>query len=249
MIEVPSKIENKKYNLGLDVGSSISFLSDDLFDALGSAHSDWPRMTGAVGSANAWGDDPETKWKVMRIDRVQFGPLFLTNVATVGLPKSTSDFFEKRAGVPTQGLIGSNVFLNYRVGLDYAHSTIYFDIGRLFNFPDFDVIGLTLHPEDDGRYTILGIADFEEKPSVATGANGIQPGDSLVAVNGIPIRGSTMGQVWSMLGGTPGQERNLTIEREGKQLQVKANVQHFLAELPDEQKKHGEHPTAPPVLR
>ena len=37
-----------------------------------------------------------------------------------------------------------------------------------------------------------------------------------------------------MLGGSPGQERNLTIERAGKQFAIVAKVQHFLAELPEE---------------
>jgi hypothetical protein len=46
-----------------------------------------------------------------------------------------------------------------------------------------------------------------------------------------------MGQVWSMLGGTPGQERILTIEHAGKEFTVTANVQHFLGEAPDEDKK------------
>ena len=124
-------------------------------------------MTGAVGSANMWGLDDEPKWKLMRVDRLQYGPLFLTNVAVVDFPQERMELFEKRAGIPTAGLLGSNALLNYRVGLDYAHSTVYFDIGRLFSFPDFDVIGLILRPEDDGRFTILGVADFEGKPSVA----------------------------------------------------------------------------------
>ncbi len=229
LIEVPSTIENKKYNLGLDLGSCISFLSEDLFDKLATGHPDWPHMTGAVGSANMWGADDETKWKLMRVDRVQFGSLFLTDVAMVDLPKTITDFLEKRAGTPTVGLIGSNLMLNYRVGLDYAKSMVYFDIGRLFNFPDFDVIGLVLRPEDDGRYTILSVADFDGKPSV----EGVQAGDSLIAVDGIPVHGVTMGQVWSMLGGTPGQERDLTISRAGKEFPVDAHVQHFLATLPD----------------
>ena len=42
-----------------------------------------------------------------------------------------------------------------------------------------------------------------------------------------------MGQVWSMLRGQPGQERDLTIERAGKQTSVVAQVRHFLAALPD----------------
>jgi hypothetical protein len=233
LIQVPSQIENKKYNLALDVGSCFSFLAGDLFDTLATAHPDWPHMTGAVGSANMWGMDEETKWRLMRVERVQYGPLFLTDVAVAGLSKAAMDFFEKRAGVATVGLLGSNVLLNYRVGLDYAHSTVYFDIGRLFNFPDFDVIGVMLRPEDDGRFTILGVADFDGQPSVAAGNGGVQPGDHLEAVDGIPLRGSTMGQVWSALGGTPGQERKLTIERAGREFVVGAKVQHFLGATED----------------
>jgi len=169
----------------------------------------------------------------MRFDRVQYGPLFLTNVAAVALPKNVLDFFEKRAGMATIGSLGANVLLNYRVGLDYAHSTVYFDIGRTFNFPDFDVVGLVLRPEDDGRYTILGVADFEGRPSV----EGVQAGDQLLAVNGIPVHGVTMGQIWSMLGGTPGQEKKLTVERSGKSFFVAAPIRHFLGEAPDEKKK------------
>jgi hypothetical protein len=240
LIQVPSQIERKKYNLALDVGSSISFLSGELFDALAAAHPDWPHMTGAVGPANMWGKDDEPNWKVIRIDRVQYGPLFLTDVAVVALPKATSNFFEMRAGMPTAGLIGSEVLLNYRVGIDYAHSTVYFDIGRLFNFPDFDVIGLVLRPEDDGRFTILGIADFNGEPSVRSGPEGAQPGDHLLAVDGIAVRSSTIGQVWSMLGGTPGQERKLTVERGGKEFAVAAKVQHFLGETEDTKKRKSE---------
>jgi len=240
LIQVPSQIENKKYNLALDLGACISFLSSELFDKMASAHPDWPHMTGAVGSANMWGLDEEPKWRVMRVDRVQYGPLFLANVALVDFPKDRMDFFEKRAGTPTAGLIGSNVLLNYRVGLDYAHSTVYFEFGRSSSFPDFDVIGLTLRPEDDGRFTILGIADLDGTPSVPQGSEGVQAGDHLVAIDGIPVSGSTMGQVWAGLGGTPGQERKLTIERSGKQFMVTAKVQHFLAELPDEKDRKKE---------
>ena len=226
LIQVPSQIEGKKYNLALDVGSCISFLSEELFDKLAAAHADWPHMTGAVGSANMWGAPEETKWKVMSVDRVQYGPLFLTNVPMVALPRPVVDFFEKRAAMPTVGLVGSNLLLNYRVGIDYKHSTVYFDLGRTYKFPDFDVVGLILRPEGDGRFSILGVADIDGKPSV----DGVESGDHLVAVNDLPVRGVTMGQVWSMLGGTPGEEKKLTIERAGKEISVTAKVTHFLAE-------------------
>ncbi len=234
LIQVPSQIENKKYNLALDIGASISFLSQDLSDKLQAAHPDWPHMTGAIGPANMWGWAEEPAWKLLRVDRLQFGPLYLTSVPTTGFPKDVMDWFEKRAGVATIGLLGSNALLNYRVGLDYAHSTVYFDIGSTFRAPDFDVIGLTLRPEDDTRFTILGIADFDGKPSVPGPPDGVQPGDHLVAVDGIPVPDSTMGQVWSLLEGTPGQERKLRIERAGNQFDVVAYVQHFLGEVPEE---------------
>jgi hypothetical protein len=234
LIQVPSQIENKKYNLALDVGASISFLSEDLFDKLESAHPDWPHMTGAVGPANMWGFDEEPKWKLLRVDRLRYGPLYLTSVPMADFSRERMSWFEKRAGTTTIGLLGSNAMLNYRVGLDYAHSTVYFDIGSTFRAPDFDVVGLTLRPEDDTRFTIVGIADFEGKPSVPAPPDGVQIGDHLIAVDGIPVPDSTMGQVWSLLEGTPGQERKLRIERNGSQFDVVAHVQHFLGEPPDE---------------
>jgi hypothetical protein len=239
LVQVPSQIENKKYNLALDAGSSISFLAEELFDKFASAHPDWPHITGAVGPANMWGLDDEPKWKLMRLDRVQYGPLFLTNLAVVEFPKDRQAFFEKRAGTPTAGLLGADVLANYRVGLDYAHSTVYFDIGRLFNFPAFDVIGLILRPEDDGRFTILGIADYDSKPFVPPSQEDVQAGDHLIAVGGIPVAGSTMGQVWLMLGGQPGQERKLTVERGGKGFTVMATVRHFLGETDEANKSKG----------
>ncbi len=231
-IRIPSKIEKKSYNLGLDVGSSISFLSDELFEKLAAAHPDWPHMTGAVGPANVGelGDD-EPKWKLMRVDRLQYGPLYFTNVAVAEFDKSFSAFFEKDAGGAIAGLIGANALMNYRIGLDYAHSTAYFDLGNTFKFPEFDVVGLILRPEEDTRFTILGVADFDGKPSVLE----VLAGDQLIAVDGIPVPDSTIGQVWSLLEGTPGQERKLTIERSGKQFTVTAKVQHFLGETQENQ--------------
>jgi len=234
LVQIPSQIGNKKYNLALDLGSSISFLSDDIFDKLATTHTDWPHMTGAVGPANMWGLEDEPKWRLMRVDRVEYGPLFLTDVPVADFPPDRFAFFEKRAAVPTSGLLGAEALLNYRVGIDYAHSTVYFDIGRLFNFPDFDVIGLILRPEDDGGFTILGVADYGGKPSVPQGSDGVQPGDHLVAVDGIPVRDSSLGQVWSMLGGSPGQERVLTVERPSQKFTVVAKVQHFLGNVQEE---------------
>jgi len=232
LIQVPSQIENKKYSLALDLGSSISFLSGELFDKLLTGHPDWPHLTGAVGPANISGSDDEVNRKLMRLERLQYGPLFLTDVAVADFSKDETAFLEQRTGAPTAGLLGSEALLNYRIGLDYGRSTVYFDIGRTFTYPDFDVIGLILRPENDGRFTIIGMADYDGKPSVTRGQGGVQVGDLLLAVDGVQVRGATLGQVWSLLGGSASKERILTIERGDRQFTVVATVQHFLDDVP-----------------
>jgi len=228
LIRIPGKIENKNYDLGLDLGSSVNFLSAELFDKISSAHPDWPHMVGAVGPFNLGEFDTEPKWRLMRLDRMQFGPLFLTDVAATDFSTDKN----QRPGIATAGVVSSEALTNYHVGLDYAHSTVYFEIGRTVKFPDFDVVGLILRPEGDSDFAIIGIADFDGNPSVQDGQDGVQVGDHLVAVNDIAVADSTLGQVWSQLEGIPGQERKLTIARAGKQFTVVAKVQHFLGEMP-----------------
>src|ERR1700693_2152035 len=101
LIKIPSQLENKKYNLALDFGASISFLSEDVFDKLAAAHPDWPHMTGAVGSANMWGAADETKWKGTRADRLQYWPVLLANLVVVDMPKDWNAFLLQLAAKPT----------------------------------------------------------------------------------------------------------------------------------------------------
>jgi hypothetical protein len=227
LIQIPSKVENKNYNFGLDLGCSISFLSQNLFDKLSSAHPDWPQMTGAVGPANVGGMfDDEAKWKLMRVGRLQYGPLYLTDVPVARTPEKYAPCLAEQAGFSPDGTIGANALMNYRIGLDYAHKSAYFEIGSTFRFPDFDVVGVIVRPKEDGRFVIAGVADFEGQPSVPD----VIPGEQLLAIDGIPVPGSTLGQVWSALEGSPGQERKLTIENGGKQFVVAAKVRHFLGD-------------------
>ena len=123
------------------------------------------------------------------------------------------------------GLLGANAFLGCRVGIDYARSTAYFDRVAKTETPEMDVVGVILRPESDERYTIAGIVDYAGTPSVPDA----KAGDKLVKIDGIDVAGGTMGQAWSLLGGSPGETRDLTLERDGKQLSVKAPVERFLA--------------------
>ncbi len=228
LIQIPSTLAGKKQNLALDLGASWSLVSSDVVATLEEANPSWPRMTGAVGSANMWGADEEASWDLLRIPSMQYGPLTLSDVGVASFAPKQMDWFQKRAGVSTIGLIGANALLNYRVGIDYAHGTVYFKQTSKHRPPDMDVVGLVLRPEPDGHYTIIGVADFDGKPSVPD----VKPGDVLVSIDGTPPTGGTMGQTWSLLGGSPGDVRTLVLDRTGKQLTVQATVRRFLSQEP-----------------
>jgi hypothetical protein len=228
LIQIPGKIEGETHNLALDLGATVSFISSDLLSKWQKAHPRWPHMTGAVGPANMWGIKEEASWEMLRVPQIQYGGLTLKDVVVAPFPGKELDWFEKRAGVSTVGLIGADALLNYRVGLDYARSTVYFEqLSKMLPI-NMDVVGLVLHPEQDGRYTVLGVADYDGKPSVPE----VKAGDVLVSVDGGRAKGATMGQVWSLLEGSPSTLRTLVVEREGKQFTVKAPVRRFLAAEP-----------------
>jgi hypothetical protein len=225
LVQIASKIDGADYTVSFDAGSSTSLLSADLLDKWLKAHPSWPHLTGAIGSANMWGADEEAKWQLLRIPSLNFGGSPLKNIVVASFPAKYMQWYQDRAGVPTIGLIGASAFVDSRVGIDYTHSTLYMQRTQTKRAPDMDVVGLTLRPEPDEKYTVIGVVDYNGKPAVAD----VKPGDTLVGVDGAPATGATMGQVWSLLGGTPGTTRTLTLEGDGKRFSVDATVRRFLA--------------------
>lgn len=224
LIQIAGMIESEKHNLGLDVGATVSFISNAALSDWIKKNPRWSHMTGAIGPANLWGLDDEPTWTLLRIPKIEYGGTMLTNVLAASFPGENMDWFQKRAGTSSIGIVGADALLNYKVGLDYAHGTVYFDQTSKFSLPNTDVVGLVLHPEPDGRYTIIGVADYQGKPSVPE----VQKGDVLLTVDGGRATGATMGQVWSLLSGSPGTVRTLVVERGGKQITIQAKVVSFL---------------------
>jgi hypothetical protein len=225
LVQIPSKIDGADYTISFDAGSSTSLLSRELIEKWEKAHPAWPHMTGAIGSANMWGAEEEAHWPVLRLPSLDYGGVSLKNIVVASFPEKFMKWYQDRAGAQTVGLIGANAFADYRVGIDYAHSTLYMQRILTKPAPDLDVVGLILRPEPDEKYTIIGIADYNGKLAVPN----VKAGDMLVGIDGAPATGATMGQVWSLLGGTPGTTRTLTLEREGKRFSVDATVRRFLA--------------------
>jgi len=223
LIQMASQIEGQSYRLALDTGSSMSFISGEVLSKWHTTHPAWPFMTGAVGAANMFGTPEETERIVLRVPSLQYGTSTLNQVSIASLQPNLLEKFKQPAGPETVGLLGGDAFRNYRVEIDYAHSAVYLD--QVSNTPasDVSVVGLTLRPEPDGRYTVVAVLDYQAKPAVPD----VKPGDVLLGVDGAPATGATLGQVWSLLGGAPGQTRSLTLDRDGKRFTVDAIVHRF----------------------
>jgi len=87
-----------------------------------------------------------------------------------------------------------------------------------------DTVGLTLQPQADGRYRVIGVTQKDGKPAV----QGVEPGDSLLQIGELKVTGLTMGAVADALRGNPGDVRILLLERNGKIIEIEAKVANFL---------------------
>jgi len=224
LIQVPGRVLAEDYSLSLDTGSTISFIASDLFAKWHASYPSWPFMKGAVGAANMFGTPDEPERELLRVPSLRLGTSTLQAVMLARLPPDLLQRLRDRAGTETSGLLGGEAFRNCRVGIDYAHQTVYLEIVTHNVAPDMDVVGLTLRPEPDGHFTVLSVLEVDRKPA----APEVKVGDVLVGVDGAPATGATLGQVWSLLGGTPGQIRALTLERDGKRFTADAPVHRFL---------------------
>ena len=87
-----------------------------------------------------------------------------------------------------------------------------------------DIVGLTMQPQVDGGYRVVGVAAKDGRPSVV----GVEPGDALIEVGSLTVKDATMGAVVDALRGTPGDIRKLVLERNGERINVDATVERFL---------------------
>ena len=231
IVQIDATVDGDSMSFALDIGASYSFASREVVDSLARRHPDWPLQTGALGCANIWGWWPdEAAWPVLRVPQIEWGPVRLTGVGVVGLPgffepgASLGDWYSQKTARPVVGFLGPNAVKAYRVEIDYAGGAVYFEKGAERDTHDMDMVGLTLQPQPDGSYQVLGVAKKEGQPF----AEGVEAGDTLVQVGGLRATGVTMGAVVDALRGRPGETRVLTLRRGGKEITVKAKVGSFL---------------------
>jgi hypothetical protein len=216
-ITLGGRIESRRYEFWLNTGRSATLVSPSLLDRWHQEHPNWPYAVGALGIADMKDGPEEMHREMMRLPAVDLGPTTLRDV----LVASSGSMAQK----PAMADLGAEAFKGSRIGIDYAHSTLYVEQVNSALTPGLDVVGLTLRPEVDGRYTVVAVVPFDGQPSVPD----VRAGDVLIGVDGAPVTGASLGQVWSLLGGAPGQVRKLIVERDGKRLAVDSTVRRFLA--------------------
>jgi len=232
IIQMNALVNGDSCSFALDMGASYSFISEGKLAKLSEAHPEWPRMTGTLGCANMWGWWPENEqlFQVVRIPEIKWGNVQLENVGIVGVPNfspngpTLGEWYSRKTVRPVDGFLGANVLKDYRIEIDYANSTVYFEKGQQKPEPEMDMVGISVRPLPDGNFQVVGIVQCDGKLV----AEGIFPDDIIVSVNGSSVKGKTMGTVVDMLRGTPGEKRNLVIERNGQQFNIEAKVERFL---------------------
>ena len=231
IVQIDAVIDGDRFSFALDNGASYSFVSHELLERLSQQHPGWPRSTGALGCANIWGWWPEEPaWPILRIPEIQWGSVRLAGVGIVGLPKffpngaGIGEWYSQKTARPVDGFLGPNAFKAFRVEIDYANGAVYFEKGAELDSHDLDLVGLTLRPEEDGSYQVIGVARKDGKPAV----EGVSPGDKLLEIGALKATGATMGTVVDALRGKPGDVRTLVLERNGKTFKVEAKVERFL---------------------
>jgi len=239
ILQMDAVIAGERFSFAFDNGAAYTFVSASVLDRLTPRHPDWPVMHGALGCANIWGWWPqEEAWPVLRVPELHLGEAVLSQVGLVGIGEifgpgfDLGAWYSQKTARPVNGFLGPNAYEHFRVEIDYANSTVYLErdphAGPGDSY-DMDLVGLTLRPENDGGYTILGVTSSTSDPAVP----GAQAGDKLVRIDGWDTAGATMGSVVDALRGTPGETRILLIERDGETRSVGARVERHLDLAPE----------------
>jgi len=232
IVQIDAILDGEDLSFAMDNGAAYSFISQEVLDRIFRRNSNLPRITGTVGCANMWGWWPpeEQTLTVMRLPEILWGPVRLLNTGIVGVSKispngpSLGAWYSQKTARPVAGFLGPNAFKAFRVEIDYPNKAVYFEKSAHFDFHDMDIVGLTLRPEKNNTYSIIGIAKKDGKPVV----HGVEPGDVLLQVDNLKTTGATMGTVVDALRGRPGDVRVLILERNGKKFRIEARVVRLL---------------------
>ena len=227
-----ASIDDTRHVFVIDNGGSYGGMRDT--DPLVAAHPDWLRAQGGVGEANLTMQNVEVGVPVVKVRGAAFGALRLDAFGVIEMGGGDGplnalashlfwdDIYSAKAGEPVDGMLAGNVLKSFRLTLDYPSRMSYWRQEAPLDTRDLDQVGLTLM-RWSGVTTVAGIVKKNGVDTVV----GVQAGDTLVKIDGRDTKAMTRGELLAALHGAPGETRRLTLERDGKQLEVDAKVTGF----------------------
>jgi hypothetical protein len=231
LIVVDAAVAGHSYPMTIDNGSAYTWLRRRVAHRWLRAHPDWERGVGAVGASNMLmsGDGAESAGVLIRVPELRVGGLALRRVGMLGVTghgaardQSLFDWYSLKNVEPVTGWIGANVLKAFRLTIDYARDTMYWQRQEDADTTDLDQVGLTLR-RDAGGFVVASVARRGGMPTV----RGVAPGDRLVRVDTSVTANATLGQIFEALHGRPGTTKVLVLERGGHLFSVQARVVAF----------------------
>lgn len=214
---VELEIAGRSYGFLLDTGAAYTMISEALLEGIETAQ-------GAVGYANMSGSPYEVEAKLARLD-VQFGGFSLRRIGVVSRKIGVFErWMSPMMTAPIVGALAGNVLKAFRLEIDYANQTVYLEQSGHLDTNDLDSVGLTLRPENYGRYTVIGVSNR----SATQTREQIHPGDGLLKVDDREVGGSSFAEAVDNLRGRPGTLTRLALARGGQELTVCVPVVQIL---------------------
>ena len=211
-------IAGEVVNLLLDTGVSCCMLSERLVERLASKIIG--RTSGAFGLANMSGGPWEVERDTVRLPDMEWGDLRLPSVVAVTRREGAfEEMMSSGMPIPVEGAIAGNVLRNMRVDWRAANQSAWIDAEAVVE-EALCQVPLILHATD-GLLRVVGVDPRAE-------SMGVLAGDELVGVDGVPVVDKTFGEAVELLGGTPGERRQLELRRDTELQQVDAEVIHIL---------------------
>lgn len=229
LIAVDTIVDGKHYAVTIDNGSAWTWFRQTAVKGWLAKHAVWVRGVGAVGPSNMMMiGDLEATGMLARIPNIKVGVLTLNDVDVLGpgpthaFPFDLFDWYSRKNAVPVLGWIGGNVLKGYRLTIDYPNRTLYWQKQTGPDTHELDQIGLTLRTQA-GEYFVAAVATKHGLPTVAN----VEPGDRLVQVDALTLKGATWGAIFQAMHGKPGSKRILVLERNGNPVTVTAKITAF----------------------
>lgn len=249
LIAVAISVDGRSYQAAVDNGSAFTWFDDETAQEWIRVHPQLQRGVGAVGEANMQmmsdssflllklpsavalqtaslqlshsAPDREASGITLRLPEIKVGSLQLREVGALAVG-DMFEWYSRKTPVPVVGWLGGNILRNFRVTIDFANQVTYWLRQSDPDPHDLDQVGLTLLTLGD-NYLVAGIASQHGVLTVT----GINPGDQLIKIDSMKVTGASRDGVLSALRGKPGAIRAITVDRDGKEVTVQAQVKQF----------------------